>query len=78
VSLVKNETLKLMANWCNAASVTLSGAGVVVPVLSKYYEIGPPLRDGEAVWNLVTLCAALAICLHVLGQLVLGGLDEQR
>jgi hypothetical protein len=50
MSVVKNETLKLMANWCNAASVTLGGAGVVVPILSKYYHIGSPLDEPEAVW----------------------------
>lgn len=77
MSVVKNETLKLMANWCNAASVTLGGAGVVVPILSKYYHIGAPLDEPETVWGLVILCGTLAVGLHLLGQLVLGGLDEQ-
>jgi hypothetical protein len=77
MSVVKNETLKLTANWCNAASVTVSGAGVVVPVLSTYFHFGPPITDTESFWSLVVLGATTAICLHLLGQLILGGLDEQ-
>jgi hypothetical protein len=77
MSMVKNETLKLMANWCNAASVTISGAGVVLPVLSEYFHFGQPVTDSESIWSLVVIGATAAICLHLLGQLVLGGLDEQ-
>ncbi|WP_441241064.1 hypothetical protein [Tardiphaga sp. 768_D3_N2_1] len=76
MSVVKNETLKLIANWCNAASVTLGGTGVLVPILSRYYRIGPELQDTESIWGLVILCGGLSLSLHLLGQLFLGGLDE--
>ena len=77
MSVVKNETLELMANWCNAASVTVGGAGVVVPILSRYFHIGPPVEDAESLGGLVIICAILSASLHLLGQMVLGGLDEQ-
>ncbi|MDO9442067.1 MAG: hypothetical protein Q7T73_14350 [Beijerinckiaceae bacterium] len=76
MSMVKNETLKLMANWCNAASITVGGAGVFVPILSKYYRFGPPLSETESIWGLIVLCALLSLGLHLLGQMFLGGLDE--
>ena len=43
--IVKNETLKLIANWCNAASVGLVGAGAVAPVASFLYEVGPQIGN---------------------------------
>jgi hypothetical protein len=76
MSIVKNESLKLIANWCNGASIAVGGAGVVVPILSKYYHFGPPIDDAESVWSLAVICGTLAIGLHLFGQLFLGGLDE--
>ena len=43
--IVKNETLKLIANWCNAASVGLVGAGAVAPVAGFLYELGPQIGN---------------------------------
>ncbi|SNT60971.1 hypothetical protein SAMN05216374_5741 [Tardiphaga sp. OK246] len=77
MSVVKNETIKLIANWCNAASVTLGGTGVVVPILSRYFHFGPQAQNADGLWGLILLCGALCVGLHLLGQLVLGGLDEQ-
>jgi hypothetical protein len=47
MSVVKNETIKLIANWCNAASVTLGGTGVVVPILSRYFHFGPQVQNTD-------------------------------
>jgi hypothetical protein len=77
MSVVKNETIKLIANWCNAASVTLGGTGVVVPILPRYFHFGPQVQNADGLWGLILLCGALCVGLHLLGQLVLGGLDEQ-
>jgi hypothetical protein len=45
-----------------------------VPILSKYYRLGPPLADTEGIWGLIALCAMQSLGLHLLGQLFLGGL----
>lgn len=76
MSVIKNETLKLIANWCNSASVTLGGAGVVVPILSKYYYLGPQPQDDDSIWSLVVICGSLSLIIHLAGQVFIGGLDE--
>ena len=73
--IVKNETLKLIANWCNAASVALVGAGAFAPVVGFVYEIGPQVGNPAQIWSLAVICLCAGLGLHLIGQVVLGGLD---
>ena len=75
MSTVKNETLKLIANWFNAASVVVLGTGVVVPSLAKYYPQGSS-DPVDLNWGLTIVCIVVAVSLHLIGQAFLGALDE--
>jgi hypothetical protein len=68
---VRNEALKLAANWMNAASVTVIGAGGLLPMLSIYFGIGTPVREQGGAWLLFIVCAFVAAGLHFLGQFFL-------
>lgn len=73
---VGNEKLKLLANWLNAVSVTVIGAGGFLPLLSVYVGVGTPMREQWLVWPLVGVCIAAATSLHLLGGLFLEGLSD--
>ncbi len=72
----RNEKWKLLANWMNAASVTVFGAGGLLPLLSVYVGIGPPIREPELVWQTFAFCLFIAIGLHWFGSLILGRLSD--
>jgi amino acid transporter len=72
----QNEKLKLLANWLNAVSVTVIGAGGFLPLLSVYVGVGPPMREQWLVWPLVSVCTAIAAGLHLLGAFYLEGLTD--
>lgn len=73
---VQNEKLKLLANWLNALSVTVVGAGGLLPLLSVYVGVGVPMREQWLVWPLVGVCITVATALHLLGGYFLEGLSD--
>lgn len=73
---VHNEQLKLLANWMNAVSVTVIGAGGLLPLLSMYFGVGTPIRDEWMLWPMVSICAGVATSLHSLGAFFLEGLTD--
>jgi hypothetical protein len=70
------ERAKLLANWMNAVSVTVLGAGALLPVLSVHFGIGAPMRYPEYVWHLLVICTSASGGLHLLGSLILGRLSD--
>lgn len=71
-----SERAKLLANWMNAVSVTVLGAGGLLPLLSVYFGIGPPMRYPEYVLPLFAICSSVSIGLHWTGSLILGRLSD--
>ena len=71
-----NEKLKLLANWMNAASVTVFGAGGLLPLLSVYGGVGTPMREPDFAWRLLIVCSLIAAALHWGGSLFLGRLSD--
>jgi len=71
-----HERAKLLANWMNAVSVTVLGAGGLLPVLSAKFGIGAPVREPEYVWHLLVICTSASAALHLLGSLILGRLSD--
>lgn len=74
IDQVHNESLKLVANWLNAASIAIVGGGAILPVIAFLYggvdaEIPEP--------SLVVLCFTFGLALHCSGQFVIGGLQSE-
>jgi hypothetical protein len=71
-----NEKIKLLANWMNAASVTVLGAGGLLPLLSVYAGVGTPMREPAFAWQLLIICSLIAAVLHWGGSLYLGRMSD--
>ena len=74
--LIRNESLKLLANWLNAGSIAVIAGGVIVPVSAYLYDIEQ--RSQLPNWSLFVICICTGLALHVVGQAVLGGLDNDE
>ncbi|WP_398470843.1 hypothetical protein [Tardiphaga sp.] len=72
----RNEALKLIANWFNGASLTIAGAGVALPILSRYLDIGTAIWRPELFWNSIVICIGCAVILHLLGQYMVGAIND--
>lgn len=70
------ESMKLLANWCNAASIASIAGGTAAPIVSYVYEIGPQMADPSNIWILAPVCLLAGCCLHLLGQFFVGGLND--
>lgn len=70
------EKTKLLANWMNAVSVAVFGAGGLLPLLSVYVGVGPPVREPDLVWQIFAFCLVVALGLHWFGSLILGRLSD--
>lgn len=72
----RNEGLKLIASWFNGASLTIAGAGVALPILSRYLEIGTAMSRAELFWNSIVICIGCSLILHLLGQYMVGAIND--
>jgi hypothetical protein len=76
VFLISNERTKLLASGLNSAAAGCFTAGVITTIGALVLDL-PPTREHWAFAALVSLIWLLvAINLHVVGQLVLGWLQE--
>ena len=75
-NLVRNESIKLFAGWANSISVTVIGAGAVGPFASKYLGLGTQLVGSDAMTNFAVVCICLGTALHLVGQIIIGGLVD--
>lgn len=73
-NLIENETVKLVANWLNGMSLTVIGAGIVIPVINQVIGSNPISRAGLVL--LVLGCLIFAYVLHLFGRKVLRGLHD--
>jgi len=72
----RNEALKLIANWFNGASLTIARTGVALPILSRYLDIGTTMSRPELFWNTIVICIGCALILPLLGQYMVGAIDD--
>ena len=72
----RNEAVKLTANWFNGASLTISGAGVALPLLSRYLGFGSGIPQSEYFWYSIVVFFGCSMILHLLGQYVIGGVVD--
>lgn len=71
--MIRNEQLKLTANYLNGLAIGTFIVGTIGPVISVTYT------DNEASWTIIVvafLCFAISAGLHVAGRLILGGLTD--
>lgn len=71
----RNERIKFLATWFNGVSLTLVGAGVVLPLLSALFRVGNPVEVTTA-YYVTPICALGSLILHILGHRILGGLID--
>ncbi|WP_024517923.1 hypothetical protein [Bradyrhizobium sp. Tv2a-2] len=71
---VRNEHLKLVANWLNTLATGVMTAGVFVPAAQEIFNILPAATDNGLVVGIGMVCFALAFGIHIVAHLFLGGL----
>lgn len=76
--IVRNESLKLVANWLNAASVAVIGAGVFAPIVYHIYGFGPRMDNPAVIWSLVLICICVGVALHLVGRAAIGLLHDDE
>ena len=72
--MIRNARLQLLATLLNTMAATSFTVGIAAPVAAVFYGQNVPVR---AVAIGVILWAVPVVFLHVIAQLVLGGLRQQ-
>lgn len=72
---IRNERLKLAANWCNTMATAVLTAGLFVPAAQLLFGLLPANTDIGLVYLTGGVCVLAGAGLHFLGQLTLGGLE---
>jgi hypothetical protein len=75
-NLIRNERVKLLANWLNTIATGVITVGIFTPLVLRIYEIGEPTKNDSFVNALLVVCIAAALGIHLLGQLLLEALDD--
>lgn len=68
----RNEHFKLIANWTNTLATTVIGAGTFVPAAQAFFHILPDKVDFGDLVALGSVCVAVGLGIHCIGQIVLG------
>jgi hypothetical protein len=73
---IRNEHIKLFANWTNTVATAMLAVGVFTPLAIKFYGIGEPAKKGDLLVYLPWVCICAAVALHLGGQLILELMDD--
>ncbi len=73
---IRNEHIKLFANWCNTIAAGIITVGVFTPLAVQLYGIGGQLKNADVLNYLGWVCILAAVALHLLAQWALEALDE--
>jgi hypothetical protein len=71
---IRNEHLKLAANWTNTLATGIVTAGTFIPAAQFIYEILPKQIDPMLVYGAGVICIGTGVIIHLFGQWILGGL----
>jgi hypothetical protein len=69
---IRNEHVKLFANWMNTAATAIIAAGTFVPAAQFIFRLLPATVDNGLVIGLGAVCVVVGIWLHFVGHLALG------
>ncbi len=72
---IRNERLKLVANWFNTIATAIITAGTLFPIFQWIYGILPPTTDSALVNGGALICVGAGVLIHLMGQWILGGLQ---
>jgi hypothetical protein len=72
---IRNEHIKLFANWCNTIAVGIITVGVFTPLAVQLYGIGEQLKRADLLNYLAWICVLAAVALHSIAQWALEALD---
>jgi hypothetical protein len=71
---LRNERLKLVANWSNTIATAIMAAGTFVPTAQFLYGFLPKDADLGLVYGAGLVCIGTGVLIHLTGQWILGGL----
>ena len=75
MSLVRNERVKLTANWLNALAAGIVVTGAIAPLVAALYGVPGPAQASPASITVLTLVwVAAGIALHLSARRLLGRL----
>jgi hypothetical protein len=72
----RNESFKLLANWCNSGSIAVITTGAVIPVISVLYKWSERIEAGGPNWSLAVICVCAGLFLHAMGHAFLQGVID--
>jgi hypothetical protein len=73
---VRNERVKLTANFLNGTAIAVMAVGGLTPVVQAMRTITLAAGDWWRTTLIVLVCTFIAGALHLTGRAVLGGLEE--
>jgi hypothetical protein len=71
---LRNERLKLTANWTNTIGTAIITAGTFIPAAQFIYGVLPKETDLTMVYGSGVICIGSGVFIHLAGQWILGGL----
>jgi hypothetical protein len=77
-NLIRNERLKLTANWLNAISTAVMAAGVLGPGAYVLLDLGTKKLDPIYTLRAVLICVVVSVALHAIGRAFLGELQDDE
>jgi len=72
---IRNERLKLTANWINTIATGVMTIGGFIPAAQFIYGILPQGVDERLVYGLGVVCIGVAVIIHLVGHWILGYLE---
>ena len=75
-SLIRNERLKLTANWMNAFSIAVMTAGVLGPIAYFLFGLGTKPVNPIYIVEVALCCVVVSVGLHMIGRALLGELEH--
>jgi hypothetical protein len=70
-----NEVLKLVASLINTVAGSVITVGTLVPIGQLIYGILPNTVESGLVYSSAVICIAIGLSIHLVGHLVLKGLQ---
>lgn len=74
--LVRNERVKLTANWLNALATALVAAGLFAPAAAILYGLSQLPTGFAYILAVAVGCLSMGTAIHLIGRAVLGRLRE--
>ena len=71
---IRNEHLKLIANWLNMLAAAVMMAGTFVPAAQFIFNILPLGTDSGLLIGIGAVCVVFGFAVHLAGHVFLGGL----